>query len=146
VASLLWLYYVVELVQALLEREVRGRCRRAAVECLLLYPKRAARRRRPNWCSTRGGHRRHRLLDEQGQNCRFREVPQLPKKCCWASYRSYGLSARRRVLDNSRKTPSYITECRVDSVADHLRRRTGNCCGSGSADSMAFGEGRDLDR
>ena len=69
VESLLWLYYVVELVQALLEREVRRRMEQAGVESLALYPE-----RRHSEAPTAElvinaleGHRRHRLLDEQGQ-------------------------------------------------------------------------------
>jgi len=38
VASLLWLYFVVELVQALLEREVRRQMKQAGWESLRLYP------------------------------------------------------------------------------------------------------------
>jgi transposase len=72
VESLLWLYYVVELVQALLEREVRRRMEQAGVESLALYPE-----RRHSEAPTAElvinaleGHRRHRLLDEQGQELR----------------------------------------------------------------------------
>ena len=72
VASLLWLYYVVELVQALLEREVRRRMAETAVASLALYPE-----GRASGAPTAGlvfgvleGHRRHRLLDEQGQELR----------------------------------------------------------------------------
>src|SRR5204863_4847632 len=42
VASLLWLYYVVELVQALLGREVRRRMAANEVASLALYPERRA--------------------------------------------------------------------------------------------------------
>ena len=72
VESLLWLYYVVELVQALLEREVRRQMEEQEVESLALYPE-----RRPSDAPTAAlvfsvleGHRRHRLLDEQGQELR----------------------------------------------------------------------------
>ena len=52
VASLLWLYYVVELVQALVEREVRRQMRAQHVRRLALYPEGAPVRRRPrDWCS-----------------------------------------------------------------------------------------------
>jgi len=72
VESLLWLYYVVELIQALLEREVRRRMAQARVSCLALYPE-----RRHSVAPTAElvlaaleGQRRHRLLDEQGQELR----------------------------------------------------------------------------
>ena len=42
VASLLWLYFVVELVQALVEREVRRRMADNRVASLALYPERRA--------------------------------------------------------------------------------------------------------
>ena len=72
VASLLWLYYVVELVQALLEREVRRQMEKAEVPCLLLYPeKRASAAPTAELVlNALAGHRRHRLLDEQGQELR----------------------------------------------------------------------------
>jgi len=38
VASLLWLYFVVELVQALVEREVRQQMRPRGLKRLNLYP------------------------------------------------------------------------------------------------------------
>ena len=69
VAALLWLYFVVELVQALVEREVRRQMRARAVRRLNLYPE-----GRASQAPTAGlvfsaleGHRRHRLLDGQGQ-------------------------------------------------------------------------------
>jgi transposase len=72
VASLLWLYYVVELVGALLEREVRRRMAEHKLASLALYPE-----GRDCEAPTAGvvlaileGHRRHRLLDEQGQELR----------------------------------------------------------------------------
>lgn len=72
VESLLWLYYVVELVQGLLEREVRRRMAQSGEGSLALYPE-----GRPSAAPTAGlvlgvleGHRRHRLLDEQGQELR----------------------------------------------------------------------------
>src|SRR5271166_3746335 len=72
VESLLWLYYVVELVQALLEREVRRQMEEAEVDSLALYPE-----RRHSEAPTAQlvinaleGHRRHRLLDEQGRELR----------------------------------------------------------------------------
>jgi len=72
VASLLWLYYVVELVQALIEREVRRQMARGAVESLALYPE-----GRPSEDPTTElvfnvleGLRRHRLVDDRGQELR----------------------------------------------------------------------------
>jgi transposase len=72
VESLLWLYYVVELVQALLEREVRRRMAQDEVASLALYPE-----GRGSTAPTAElvfnileGQRRHRLLDEQGVELR----------------------------------------------------------------------------
>ena len=69
VESLLWLYFVVELVQALLEREVRRQMAARGLASLALYPE-----GRPATAPTAAvvlgileGHRRHRLLDEQGR-------------------------------------------------------------------------------
>jgi transposase len=72
VESLLWLYYVVELVQALLEREVRRQMEAAGVERLLLYPEKrgSAAPTAELVINALEGHRRHRLLDEQGQELR----------------------------------------------------------------------------
>ena len=72
VSSLLWLYYVVELVGALVEREVRRRMAEEEVTSLALYPE-----GRLSEAPTAAlvfdrleGHRRHRLLDEQGMELR----------------------------------------------------------------------------
>ena len=72
VSSLLWLYYVVELVGALVEREVRRQMAEEEVRSLGLYPE-----GRPSEAPTAAlvfdrleGHRRHRLLDEQGAELR----------------------------------------------------------------------------
>jgi transposase len=72
IESLLWLYYVVELTQALVEREVRQRMRQGGVASLALYPE-----GRPSDGPTTElvltaleGQRRHRLLDEQGVELR----------------------------------------------------------------------------
>src|SRR4051812_30638004 len=72
VESMLWLYYVVELVAALLEREVRRRMRQEGEGSLALYPE-----GRASEAPTAGlvlgvleGHRRHRLLGEQGEELR----------------------------------------------------------------------------
>jgi transposase len=72
VASLLWLYYAVELVQALLEREVRRRMEQEEVGSLTLYPERRASEAPTAQLVLNAleGHRRHRLLDEQGQELR----------------------------------------------------------------------------
>jgi transposase len=70
--SLLWLYYVVELVQALLEREVRRRMAAAGLESLALYPE-CRHSEAPTAelvINALEGHRRHRLLDEQGHELR----------------------------------------------------------------------------
>ena len=69
VASLLWLYFVVELVQALLEREVRRQMRARGVRRLNLYPEGRASAA-PTAALVFGaleGHRRHRLIDGHGQ-------------------------------------------------------------------------------
>jgi hypothetical protein len=79
VAALLWLYFVVELVQALVEREVRRQMRARGVRRLNLYPE-----GRASAAPTTGlvfgalaGHRRHRLFDGEGQLLRtfHDEVP-----------------------------------------------------------------------
>jgi transposase len=72
VEGLLWLYYVVELVQALLEREVRRRMEQEEVQSLLLYPERraSAAPTAELVINALEGHRRHRLLDEQGEELR----------------------------------------------------------------------------
>jgi len=69
IASLLWLYFVVELVQALVEREVRRQMRARNLRRLNLYPE-----SRGSGAPTAGlvlsaleGHRRHRLLNAQGE-------------------------------------------------------------------------------
>jgi transposase len=66
VSSLLWLYYVVELVQALVERETRRRMEQEGITSLALYPERRASSA-PTAELVLGvleGHRRHRLVDE----------------------------------------------------------------------------------
>ncbi len=70
--SMLWLYFVVELVQALLEREVRRRMEQEKVDSLALYPERrhTATPTTAVVLNVLEGHRRHRLLDEQGQELR----------------------------------------------------------------------------
>jgi len=72
VESLLWLYFVVELVAALLEREVRQRMGESGIESLALYPEgRGSNAPTASLVlSVLEGHRRHRLLNEQGQELR----------------------------------------------------------------------------
>ena len=72
IESVLWLYYVVELIGALVERQVRRAMAGDGIESLGLYPE-----GRASVAPTTGvvfdvleGHRRHRLLDEQGQELR----------------------------------------------------------------------------
>lgn len=83
VASLLWLYYVVELLAALLEREVRRRMEEAGLTGLALYPE-ARSSQAPTAALVLDrleGHRRHRLLNEQGQEqrCFHDELPQAAR-------------------------------------------------------------------
>jgi hypothetical protein len=83
VASLLWLYFVVELVQSLIEREVRRQMQARGVRRLKLYPE-----GRASEAPTAGlvfgaleGHRRHRLFDGQGQLLRtFHDVVSEPAR------------------------------------------------------------------
>ena len=69
VESLLWLYHLVELVQALLEREVRKQMADAGMTSLPLYPEKRPSREPTSELVLNAlqGLRRHRLLDEQGQ-------------------------------------------------------------------------------
>jgi transposase len=80
VESMLWLYFVVELLAALVEREVRRQMQRQGAASLALYPE-----GRPSAVPTAGlvfdaleGHRRHRLLSEQGQELRRFHDPMTP--------------------------------------------------------------------
>jgi transposase len=72
IESLLWLYYVVELTQALLEREVRRRMAERGRACLALYPESRASQAPTTELVLVAleGHRRHRLLDGQGVEVR----------------------------------------------------------------------------
>jgi transposase len=72
VESLLWLYYAVELVGALLEREVRQQMAKQGHASLALYPEgRACEAPTANVVfAILEGHRQHRLLDEQGRELR----------------------------------------------------------------------------
>jgi len=99
VESFLWLYHMVELVQALLEREVRRQMQQADMESLPLYPE-----GRPSRAPTSEqilnalqGHRRHRLLDAQGVEVyRFHdpvsEVAQRVLQLLCMDRSAYGLS------------------------------------------------------
>ncbi len=72
IESLLWLYYVVELVQALVEREVRRQMAAQKVTSLALYPEQRASEV-PTAAlvfNALEGLRRHRLLDRDGQELR----------------------------------------------------------------------------
>ncbi len=82
--SMLWLYYAVELVQALLEREVRRRMEAEGLASLALYPEGRASAA-PTTALVFGvleGHRRHRLLDQQGQELRrfHDELPEVARE------------------------------------------------------------------
>jgi transposase len=69
VASLLWLYFVVELLGALIERELRQRMSAAGRSSLRLYPE-SRESEAPTAAlvfSVLEGHRRHRLLDKSGK-------------------------------------------------------------------------------
>jgi transposase len=68
VESLLWLYHIVELVQALLEREVRKQMEQAQIESLPLWPEKrhCAAPTSELVLKALQGHRRHRLIDQQG--------------------------------------------------------------------------------
>jgi len=72
VSSLLWLYYVVELVQALIERETRQQMEQEEIPSLALYPEQRASSAPTAELvlSILEGHRRHRLLDDQGVELR----------------------------------------------------------------------------
>lgn len=72
VESLLWLFYVVELVQALLEREVRRRMTQEGRESLALYPegRESAAPTAELVLNALKGQRRHRLLDGHGVELR----------------------------------------------------------------------------
>jgi hypothetical protein len=69
VESLLWLYHVVEMVQALLERQVRRHMKQAGVRSLPLYPE-GRGSKAPTAELVLGvlqGHRRYQMFDERGQ-------------------------------------------------------------------------------
>ena len=68
VESLLWLYHMVELVQSLVEREVRRRMEQAEIASLPLFPERRLCTKPTSelMLNALAGLRRHRLLDQQG--------------------------------------------------------------------------------
>lgn len=76
VESLLWLYHVVDLVQALMEREVRQQMKKARLGSLPLYAE-GRQSKAPTAqlvLKALQGHRRYRLLDEEdGQVSRFHD-------------------------------------------------------------------------
>jgi transposase len=80
VASLLWVYFVVELVQALIEREVRQRMADEREWWLRLYPEQRKSEAPTAWLvfSALEGHRRHRLLDADGRALRTFYDPLSP--------------------------------------------------------------------
>ncbi|AWM38410.1 hypothetical protein C1280_16380 [Gemmata obscuriglobus] len=101
VESLLWLYYVVELVGALVEREVRPAMTNDGIESLALYPE-----GRATLAPTTGavfdvleGQRRHRLVEASGQELRrFHDpCPTTPAACSTCSG-----SVRRRTESMTR--------------------------------------------
>lgn len=69
VESLLWLYHLVEVIQALVEREVRRRMKQNDLTSLPLYPENRHSEAPTTELLLRllQGHRRYQLLDEQGQ-------------------------------------------------------------------------------
>jgi transposase len=69
VESLLWLYHLVEVVQALLERQVRRHMKQAGTKSLALYPENRGSKMPTAELvlAVLQGHRRYQLLGEQGQ-------------------------------------------------------------------------------
>ena len=69
VESLLWLYHLVEVIQALVEREVRQHMKDAKVASLPLYheKRRSAAPTTEMVLRMFHGHRRYRMLDAQAQ-------------------------------------------------------------------------------
>ena len=98
VASLLWLYFVVELVQALVEREVRQEMRAWGLRRLNLYPegRGSAAPTAGLVFSTLEGHRRHRLFGANRESLQtfYDALPQAAAQVssCWVSMElRYGL-------------------------------------------------------
>ncbi len=81
ISSLLWLYYVVELLQALLERQLRQQMEQQGWPSLALYPEGRASEAPTTVLifSVLEGLRRHRLLDEHNQELRrfHDDLPQV---------------------------------------------------------------------
>lgn len=99
VESLLWVYHMVEMVQALLEREVRRRMKEAQITSLPLFAERRACRKPTSELVLEAfaGVRRHRLLDQQDQEIyRFhdpvRDVAQTVLDLLGIDPSAYGLS------------------------------------------------------
>ena len=99
VESFLWLYHMVELVQALLEREVRRRMQQAGIKSLPLWPEKrqCAKPTSELVLNALHRHRRHRLLDQQGGEVyRFHDpvsdVAQTVLKLLGIDRSAYGLS------------------------------------------------------
>jgi transposase len=68
IESLLWLYHIVEVVQALLERQVRRQMHKRDIAALPLYPEKRSSAA-PTASAVLGllqGHRRYEVLNEQG--------------------------------------------------------------------------------
>jgi transposase len=68
VESLLWLYHLVDLVQALLEREVRQQMKQAGIPSLALYAEERQSKAPTAQMVLKAfhGHRRYRLFDASG--------------------------------------------------------------------------------
>lgn len=99
VESFLWLYHMVELVQALLEREVRRQMQQAGIKSLPLWPEKrqCAKPTSELVLNALHRHRRHRLLDQQGGEVyRFHDpvsdVAQTALKLLGIDRSAYGLA------------------------------------------------------
>lgn len=99
VAALLWLYYVVELVQALLERELRQQMTKAGLRELPLYPEERGCAKPTTELVFRSLSRirRHRLLDAKGEVTRtfhdaVSEVGEVVLNLLGVEREAYGLA------------------------------------------------------
>jgi transposase len=99
VESFLWLYHMVELVQALLEREVRRRMQQVGIKSLPLWPEKrqCAKPTSELVLNALHRHRRHRLIDQQGGEVyRFHDpvsdVAQTVLKLLGIDRSAYGLN------------------------------------------------------
>ena len=111
IECLLWLYYVVELVGALVEREVRRQMAARGVESLALYPD-GGRTETPTAdvvLKVLEGHRRHRLLDEQGEELRRFHDPLTEAAGETLELMGVGSDAYR--VNRSRQSPRIHTKC-----------------------------------